>query len=540
MGTLWGKLAGDTSRLALEISFATDPDEGEAATKEMSASWGELKIWVNGTNLCRHVEGNASLESVNWYLLPFLEWVVENWNPLFHEERLPLRNAAPDAWSALEQTWSDWMRVGDNDEDATARAWGGWRRRHCARAAREGGLFPDIVFRRWRDLVEISWGPSPLAGIPEDVRFLAPKGVERVDPRLVTDAFYDVISNASLDLMKRCPGSGRLRHLKRSVKRLNEASTESRLVWLAGLGTDADSVRNGWKRVTRWVENRFGSTHTEGLFAVEKTPLVIHGSCDAALMFGAVAPTVESDDALNLAGAMLELWTKKPSDVRPSELVKDEPISADLGRAWEQGYDLARAFLDEVTAAARGDGWVDVEKLVKGLGITVKEIVLQDSKIRGVSVVGRSSRPGILLNSNNAFNQKSEGRRFTIAHELCHILYDRQSGRRLAIASGPWAPRDVEQRANAFAAMLLMPPDLVSVAAEKTTKLESVEGVAQVASMLHTSFLATLSHLRNLGYIDEETETSLHEEVLVSPAVSSADAQPEPGQPVRRISFDEG
>ena len=46
-------------------------------------------------------------------------------------------------------------------------------------------------------------------------------------------------------------------------------------------------------------------------------------------------------------------------------------------------------------------------------------------------------------------------RRFTLAHELCHLIHDRGYGARLAIASGPWAPADVEQRANAFAAMLL-------------------------------------------------------------------------------------
>jgi Zn-dependent peptidase ImmA (M78 family) len=32
---------------------------------------------------------------------------------------------------------------------------------------------------------------------------------------------------------------------------------------------------------------------------------------------------------------------------------------------------------------------------------------------------------------------------------------------KLAMATGPWAPRDLEKRANAFAAMFIMPTDLV-------------------------------------------------------------------------------
>ena len=55
-----------------------------------------------------------------------------------------------------------------------------------------------------------------------------------------------------------------------------------------------------------------------------------------------------------------------------------------------------------------------------------------------------------------------------IGHELCHLLHDRSFGSRLVIVSGPWAPRAIEQRANAFAAWLLMPPSLVTLAIAET------------------------------------------------------------------------
>lgn len=44
-----------------------------------------------------------------------------------------------------------------------------------------------------------------------------------------------------------------------------------------------------------------------------------------------------------------------------------------------------------------------------------------------------------------------------IAHELCHVLFHRNFGQALGIASGPWASPNLEREANAFAAELLLP-----------------------------------------------------------------------------------
>jgi len=45
----------------------------------------------------------------------------------------------------------------------------------------------------------------------------------------------------------------------------------------------------------------------------------------------------------------------------------------------------------------------------------------------------------------------------TLAHELCHLLVDRGSATELMVVSTPWAPPEIERRANAFAAELLLP-----------------------------------------------------------------------------------
>ncbi len=112
-------------------------------------------------------------------------------------------------------------------------------------------------------------------------------------------------------------------------------------------------------------------------------------------------------------------------------------------------------------------------------------------------------------------------RRFTLARELCHILYDRSYGAHLGIASGPWAPANVEKRANAFAAMFLMPTELVGEAIRAlTVPLGSPQGVWQVAKRLQTSFTSTVDHLSNLGYLDESTRDSICAAVLARAAAA--------------------
>ena len=95
------------------------------------------------------------------------------------------------------------------------------------------------------------------------------------------------------------------------------------------------------------------------------------------------------------------------------------------------------------------------------------------------------------------------------------MLFDRDAGAHLAIASGPWAPQDVERRANAFAAMFLMPNELVRRAVSALAgSLETKDAVHSVANRLQTSFESTLWHLKNLGYIDDVTRQRIGNEAL--------------------------
>jgi Zn-dependent peptidase ImmA (M78 family) len=213
---------------------------------------------------------------------------------------------------------------------------------------------------------------------------------------------------------------------------------------------------------------------------------------------------IDGDDTSVLLGKLVVLYNKEGGPPALHELVHKEPLESSEEPAWEQGYGLAEELLGALSLPDQYNDWIDIDRLYQELGIRVEDIALHDTDIRAVAIAGPHHLPATLINVTHATTQWSAGRRFTLAHELCHILFDRGYDAKLALASGPWAPRDLERRANAFAAMLLMPPQLISRAVQALTiPLASLEGNTAVARRLHTSFTTTLEHLYNLGFINE-------------------------------------
>lgn len=506
-------LSGDTDRFAFKIAFQHDPNNAEAATPEHAVSWGSFQIWVDGQNLCAHLEEGETLESVHWYMLPLLEWLVTNWDFLLHEERLSVQNARADAWSSLVVTSFPPPGITEDRSEQWAIEWYAWWARHCLVACREGGLYPDVCIRRWQELIEVSWGQSRMAGKPDHYRFLAGRGYTRCDPREVAQALYDVIRQATDYLLSQMPASARLQELQRAVQSLQIARTETRLALLAGLGADIGQAKQRWQQVRSRFPTDASAEIVEAIFGIAETDLVIAESCQAALMFGSVAPTIDADDASVLLEKLVALYEREGGTPALHRLVHEEPLESSEERAWEQGYGLAEELLDALSLPDQHSDWIDIERLYQDLEIRVEDITLHDTDIRAVAIAGPHHLPATLINVKHATTQWPSGRRFTLAHELCHILFDRGYGAKLALASGSWAPRDIERRANAFAAMLLMPPQLIARAVQSLAMpLESPEGNTAVARRLRTSFTATLEHLYNLGFIDETARERIRAE----------------------------
>jgi Zn-dependent peptidase ImmA (M78 family) len=82
---------------------------------------------------------------------------------------------------------------------------------------------------------------------------------------------------------------------------------------------------------------------------------------------------------------------------------------------------------------------------------------LSSPEIDAVAVWGPRRGPSVLVNDEGAHNQSAGGRNATLAHEIDHLLIDRDGGLPLAEVVGGHVPVRLEQRARAFAAELLVP-----------------------------------------------------------------------------------
>jgi Zn-dependent peptidase ImmA (M78 family) len=513
MTVRWEKFSGSTDVFAIKLSFIPDPDDGIAIDSDESASWGRLELWVNGQNLCAHVEQGELLQGVHWYMLPFLEWVADSWNPLLHEEKLPNRNFGDSAVESLSITRNAPALAAELDIAAWEQEWYEWNGRHALRAARNGGLFPNIVLRRLRDYIEVSWDGELPAGTPSGFRFNLSQGSALLGPEEVADPLYELVNDAVGYLRQRIPGSARLESLECRIRELSAIDQrDTRLGWLVGLQPHThvlnrlkektvDQFKGSWEEITNVLRSFSRGPALEAALATEETPFVLVGSCQAALLFGSVSPTISEADVYTLGDVLIRQYSQsRNQDGQLEELSRN--VSPNEGSLiWEQGYDLAESLHDDLNLV--GD-WVDIRSLIRSLGIHQLWRDLNDTGIRGCSVVGPQHRPSIVINRSSRYSRGPVGVRFTVAHELCHLLYDRSHARKLAIASGPWAPASIEKRANAFAAMFLMPPDLIERAvADSPDPITELPGARAVAQKLRVSVVAAIEHLCNLTLMTE-------------------------------------
>jgi Zn-dependent peptidase ImmA (M78 family) len=513
MGVKWKHQRGNTEKFAFLVQFETDPDQGASATPDMAASWGAFQIWVRGKNLCAHREEGETLESVHWYLLPLLEWITANWEPLLHEEKLPERNAADDAADALVQTSLPPPTLSEQNTRSWETRWFAWRDRHAFQSAREGGLFPDVVVRRHRDQVEVSWSDVRLAGAPTHYQWLTTRGVERLTPNDVAEPLFEVLRSAAEYLSQDRPNSARVRQLLERVEKIKKGTFDERLAWMSGLGDSWTKMRSGFQK----LRSNFSRTPNaeQALWGGLRGELVAEGSCTVALMFGSASPSLGSDDIATLAKCAIASYQSAPSlNRRLKKLVRIERAPSDLKQAYRDGYRLAEEALEHFMDALSPTGRIAIERIIMSLGIKVDDLTLSDAQIRAVSMAGTNHHPSIFLNTSNRFSSTQAGRRFSLAHELCHIMFDQAAAHELALTSGPWAPLSIERRANAFAAMLLMPTAQIQNAISNMhSREDSFEGIIEIANRFETSISAALEHVANLQQWDESTRERLRSEM---------------------------
>ena len=509
--------AGRRSEFALSFTFDRD-DPVEPWRDEETASWGDLQIWVDGINICAHLESDISVDSISWYCLSLIEWLATNWDAIFHEQKiaLPLTPPMPhDAFAAQILRGSSEAPIWSSPTNLQRwdSAWHGWFVRHSISFALRGAVAPDLFIRRWRESIEFSWTDQKPAGAPEDFRFIHASGGRRLRPPVVAEPAFEFLSECTNYLLTRVPASARLRRLQRLVARLEQPHDErsQRYAFLAGLGTTVRDMNDNWRRFATRAQETVSQTMFRHLIGYASTSKILPGNGVATLLFGCLSPTITQDDLLLLTGRAYGNASRRLSELF-AELAAPVRVEIDTP-PWAQGYKLAHEVLERLQQTFVLGSHIDIRDILARFGILVDTTTLSDHTIRAVSIANYEEPSAIILiNLRSPHNDGERGRRFSLAHELAHILFDRCYGTRMAVASGPWAPPELEKRANAFAAMLLMPSTLVQKLVPKNGVF-SERDVEQISETLQCGLISTLEHLMNLGYISEDESQMMLERI---------------------------
>lgn len=217
-----------------------------------------------------------------------------------------------------------------------------------------------------------------------------------------------------------------------------------------------------------------------------------------ALMFGGLNVIIGECDVRVLFNVLVQ--HRDGIESQKLNALASSPSIYEYIQPYTHGYELAYQ-AREALGIDHYATYVDIEKILSDLVVTIRDETLQTNSVRGVAVAGVGFSPSILVNKSSGFNENKRGRRFTLAHELCHILFDRSSARRLSHISGPWASARVEKRANAFAAMFLATPhalEKASAPGDLRTRIKQLSEEFEIGTR------ALLEHMRNLDLLNDD------------------------------------
>jgi hypothetical protein len=493
-------LFGNRARFALGFKLISDPDQGSTPLRRVS--WGQLEIWVSGRNLTAGISRDGAVANyAEVPLAPIVAWIAENWDPMLHETRLPL-----PSHSHGSAAWCVDCLISPPEEDAELdrllddRA--EWRDRHAIGSSLPDFRLPDLHLRRVNSGIELSWDDREWRSVPNGISLMEPSGTVIVPANEVAQVLYDWSRATAIEL-EAFPESAEFARemLNLLGGQLLTPSILNRLQWAAGqhLQQAAQDVCRlvglATEDIDKNVQALLGISESNGVGLI--TPLTI-----PAMLFRSVSPELTSADLCRLSQAVNQLPSK--ADIPLSDYQEASPPSISPEIIYKDGYEKAVAFREalQIDPSLPLSGKHDLEGgLLPKLGIIIQEFTLEDNEIDGLAIFAPGKSPLAGVNLTGKYSSTRWGRRMTLAHELCHLLYDLSDEDSVGIVSNPWAPELLEKRANAFAAMLLMPREALEVILPTNPRQWSPENLREAMKSLGVGRTALMNHLHNLGFI---------------------------------------
>jgi hypothetical protein len=412
-------IVGVHNGLRFELKWSTPYPSGTAA----EATRGQLALWFGRNIVWGEERAPGSAHGVPWTWIDLLEHLAHRWTALVWEEIDPLGLGLPP-WrlrAAGDERWQSMLDAETKEREQ--RALLRYEDSHDFAAALAGTAVPSAWVWREGLRLGLSAGRSTIwRPVPEVVSTLGALGDE-IAARI--EAIRDERAVIA----------------KEAWARRAELDPE-RLVAVA-TSLPVSTIREiSWTRpvVEAW-----------GIREDEDTPsdLMV-----AARMLSPQAPT-------SLLAQVLDWIQERRRRATPDlDAMADEAASlvrqGGAQRPFVVGLHLAN-WLRSIPGVVSSDDRVDPEQLLFGYGVEIDDTAMTWTAIDAVCCWGPARGPAILVNSAGKHAQGPWGRRATLAHELCHLLVDRHRSLPVAEVLGGRCPELAEQRANAFAAEMLIP-----------------------------------------------------------------------------------
>ena len=188
------------------------------------------------------------------------------------------------------------------------------------------------------------------------------------------------------------------------------------------------------------------------------------------------------------------------------EICNEEAVemAIDISGAKRKAKELYETVHNVNQAMISGNVATDLDQIIKNLNLKVFEIDMDELRKKNENIGIDETTSGFLtkvddqymiyLNKNHSMNRK----RFTIAHEIGHLKLNHLEDIVYRDSTTSLGTNENEVKANAFAAELLMPEELVRYA------YNLLKSVSKTARVFGVSEVAAYNRLINLEVIDNE------------------------------------
>ncbi len=430
-----GRLIGnpDGLQFALTLSFAD----------KMGLGWGEGMVFLAGESVW-FAEGPEGQEiPLSWTWADLLAFLGRWWPWLVLEEDypLPLQPLYPAFF--LREAERRWLELPDDqaeeEEDVVHR----FIARHDLAEAFKGLFLPSLFMLRQGKTCHISAGARHTRIRPWfEVQNTLEEVAETIAAAVLTSS------------------NPRARQALELWKQREKNLTEKELYLTTGLSSDARNRLPGidWRSAEIRAVARMSS--------------------------GAVV-AADQEELLTRIAAVPRRET--PELDRLSALIRAEFL--ETGPPHQQGYWAAARLRQEL--GTNEQKVIEPREYLEQWGVLIEVFERESCPVEAVTAWGERHGPVIIVNHAASSRAGHEyGQRATMAHELAHLILDREGAMPAGEVLGGRTPEYPEKRARAFAAEFLLPRKTAETAVRRHASLEEAAQYLQKTYRVSTELLA--------------------------------------------------